>query len=63
MMQGVGFIWLIAGLNNRVRYMEKQLENYPLVHERLAKLEAMSVAVAESVRRIEAHLLRAGRNS
>jgi hypothetical protein len=54
----VSFIWLLSGLNNRVRFLEKELENYKTVHERLAKLEAMSFSVAESVRRIEAHLLR-----
>ena len=57
-LHGLSFIWMIAGLNSRVRSLEKELENYKHVHERLAKLEATSFAVAESVRRIEAHLLR-----
>ncbi len=54
---GVGFIWGFSGLNSRVREMERRLENHKNVHERLARLEATSSATAESVRRIEAHLL------
>lgn len=55
---GISFIWMISNLSNRIRHIERQLDNYRNVHERLAKLEAMSVAVAQSVRRIENHLLR-----
>lgn len=58
LMHGAGFIWGFSGLNSRVRELEKRLENHKNVHERLAKLEATAFATAESVRRIEAHLLR-----
>ncbi len=58
LVHGVGFIWGFSGLTGRVRELEKRLENHSNVHERLAKLEATSVSTAESVRRIEAHLLR-----
>lgn len=58
LVHGIGFIWGFSGLTGRVREVEKQLENHNNVHERLARLEANSTSTAESVRRIEAHLLR-----
>nr|BDD45693.1 hypothetical protein 12 [Alphaproteobacteria bacterium] len=58
LVHAVGFIWAFSGLTGRVRELEKRLEDHRNVHERLAKLEATSFSTAESVRRIEAHLLR-----
>ncbi|MCB9963727.1 MAG: hypothetical protein H6855_01310 [Rhodospirillales bacterium] len=54
----VSFIWSFSSLTGRVHTLERELENYKNVHERLARLEATSATVAESIRRIEAHLLR-----
>ena len=58
LVHGMGFIWGFSGLTSRVREMERQFKNHNNVHERLARLEANSASTAESVRRIEAHLLR-----
>lgn len=55
---GTGVVWMFSGLMNRVHNLEKELAHYHTVHERLARLEATSVSVAESLRRIEAHLLK-----